>query len=108
VDWAGWWILSQQDIPRRQSNAVKLYISVSAENIDHGLGGGVLADFFPATDKLEPILYNADILSARMFYYHHRPHEWAQLWGQKRVHLVFVGLSRIGSELILQYARIWP
>ena len=103
-----WWTLGSADERQKEKAPVRLYISVSAKNIDHGLGGGVLADFFPASEKIEPILYNADILSARMFFYHHRPHEWAQLWGQRRVHLVFVGLSRIGAELILQYARIWP
>lgn len=71
------------------------------------------------------VVYDPDRRMARCFFYRHRVYQWAdemaatQRWLQSkagdevrdqsyRVHLVFLGFTRLVGELILQYSRIWP
>ena len=90
------------------TDPLKVYIAISGDLRDHSFGGQILDSISVPHEKLFPLLYNADNLTARIFFHRHRVYEWAHLWRQPRVHLVFIGFTNIARELILQYARIHP
>ena len=93
---------------RKRTNPLKLYIAISGDLRDHSFGGQILDSISVPDKKVFPLFYNADNLTARVFFHRHRVYEWAHLWRQPRVHLVFIGFTDIARELILQYARIHP
>ena len=76
-------------------------------------------------DNCHFLVYDPDRRMARCFYYRHKVYQWADEMASTRrwlnairgidvqdqsyrVHLVFLGYTRLVGELILQYARIWP
>lgn len=93
---------------QKHKDPLKLYIAISGDLRDHSFGGQILDSVSVPDDKVFPMLYSADNLTARIFFHRHRVYEWAHLWRQPRVHLVFIGFTAIACELILQYARIHP
>ena len=93
---------------RRSRKPLKLYMALSDNLLSHGLGNESYQHFLQPCDRLNPYLYNAEMLVTRDYFNQYPPHTWADWYGQKQVHLVFAGFSPLVEALICQYARISP
>ncbi len=98
---------------RQSSVPLKVQVSLGAALTDGASSGALFAGLLKSTPQCHISIYDPDQRMARVFYYHHPVYQWAAerstaAAADVRVHLVFLGFSRLAGELILQYARIWP
>ena len=124
-----------QNMPKRKS-PLQVSVSLADEIIDGTHTDQLFAPLLKFGDNCHFVLYDPDRRMARCFFYRHKVYQWADemnelnRWKSSgsqsphstasvssanieentsyRVHFVFLGYSRLVSELILQYARIWP
>ncbi len=92
---------------------LEMDVSLGAELSDGASSDWLFSGLLSSTEQCHVSVYDPEQRMARVFYYHHPVYQWAaerQLSAGEivRVHLVFLGFSRLVGELILQYARIWP
>ena len=124
-----------QNMPKRES-PLQVSVSLADELIDGTHTDQIFAPLLQYGPNCHFVLYDPDRRMARCFFYQHKVYQWADemnklaQWKSSnrvvpnstpalnaatvkenpgyRVHMVFLGYSRLVSELILQYARIWP
>ena len=105
-----------RDYANRYRKAIvplQVQVSLGAELTDGASSGALFAQLLTSSPQCHISIYDPDKRMARVFYYHHPVYQWAAERrpaddSGARVHLVFLGFSRLAGELILQYGRIWP
>jgi hypothetical protein len=92
---------------------LEMDVSLGADLSDGANSDKLFTGLLSSTRRCHVGFYDPEKRMARVFYYHHPVYQWAAerrlaAADDVRVHLVFLGFSRLVGELILQYARIWP
>lgn len=120
--------VSLGELPIDDADTDQLFFPLLQASVAGGHGGASVKrdNLLPRVSKnCHFVVYDPDRRMARCFYYRHKVYQWAdemattRRWLQSktgavdqdpvyRVHLVFLGFTRLVGELILQYARIWP
>ena len=95
------------------NDPLEVVVSLGSELTDGSNAESMFSELLKSTDQCTVSFYDPSQRMARMFYYRHKVYQWRSERplddnGKRRVHLVFLGFSRLAGELILQYSRIWP